>query len=163
MFLLSFAVPHTRLSRTELLTGPFLSDELRIRQRKRNERTRREEKSKRLADSREQQTKPATWANDHTDPAVLRDDPFFTPSTGENTAAAEEAMLSEALLASTVEERGPRDAGPRTVWGTRAVESREAIDDAEDEYDQWGEEQIIVNKKGKKKLVLMSTSARRRL
>jgi hypothetical protein len=72
-------------------------------------------------------------------------------------------MLSEALLASTVEERRPGNAGPRTVWGTRAVESREPADEVEDEYDQWGEEQIIVNKKGKKKLVLMSTSARRRL
>ncbi|KAI9289820.1 hypothetical protein BC943DRAFT_137 [Umbelopsis sp. AD052] len=144
-------------------TLDHFSNELRIRQRKRNERSRREEKSNRLADAREKQGKPTSWASGHIDPGILHDDPFFTPSTGENTAAAEEAMLSEALLASTVEERGPRNAGPRTVWGTRAVESREPADDVEDEYDNWGEEQVIVNKKGKKKLVLMSTSARRRL
>ncbi|KAH8553737.1 hypothetical protein BGW37DRAFT_269878 [Umbelopsis sp. PMI_123] len=141
-----------------------LLGELRIRQKKRNERVRREEKSKRLADSREQkQTKPSTWATHHTN-AVTQDDPFFSaPLTGENTAATEEAMLSEALFASTVEDHRHKDVGPRTVWGTRAVESREPVDDLEDEYDQWGEEQIIVNKKGKKKMVLMSTSARRRL
>jgi len=140
------------------------SNELRIRQKKRNERLRREEKSKRLADSREQQSKNATWATEQTRSAI-GDDPFFTaPSAGENTLPEEEAMLSKALLASTLDDHGPpTSTGPRTVWGTRAVESREPVDDMEYDYDHWGEEQVIVNKKGKKKLVLMSTSARRRV
>jgi hypothetical protein len=92
---------------------------------------------------------------------TIRDDPFFNAVSNDHAVSNEEAVLAEALAASALESQGT-GAGPRTVWGTRVVESREPVDDHEDEYDDWGEEQVVVNKKGKKKLVLMSTSARRR-
>lgn len=158
-----YALTSSESATIVLLIANSFTDELRIRQKKRNERLRREDKSKRLADSREQHNKKSTWSSEHTS-TVIRDDPFFNaPSTDEHMVSEEEAMLSEALLASTVEDHRPRETGPRTVWGTRAVESREPTEDPEVDYDEWGEEQVIVNKKGKKKLVLMSTSARRRL
>lgn len=139
----------------------FAIDELRVRHKKRSEKLRREEKDKRLADSREQKAKPATWTSQPVDPTI-RDDPFFNAVSSDHAVSDEEAVLSEALAASVLESQGGKGAGPRTVWGTRVVESREPVDDQEEDYDDWGEEQVVVNKKGKKKLVLMSTSARRR-
>lgn len=136
-------------------------NELRVRHKKRSEKLRREEKDKRLADSREQKAKPATWTSQPVDPTI-RDDPFFNAVSNEHVVSDEEAVLSEALAASVLETQGGTGAGPRTVWGTRVVESREPVDDHEEDYDDWGEERVVVNKKGKKKLVLMSTSARRR-
>ncbi|KAJ2960824.1 hypothetical protein NQZ79_g3866 [Umbelopsis isabellina] len=136
-------------------------NELRVRHKKRSEKLRREEKDKRLADSREQKAKPATWTSQPVDPTI-RDDPFFNAVSSDHAVSDEEAVLSEALAASVLESQGGKGAGPRTVWGTRVVESREPVDDQEEDYDDWGEEQVVVNKKGKKKLVLMSTSARRR-
>lgn len=139
-----------------VLTCVFIIEELVGRVKKRKDKERKEDQRRKQAESKQ---KLMVVKEQEAERHMLENDPFFSMYRPAMTAEESEEQLSQALsesAASSAPEEDPiipsahaGGAGPRTVWGTRQVVSREEELMMNQTHD-WADH-IVINKSHRKR------------
>ncbi|KAI9267894.1 hypothetical protein BDA99DRAFT_535423 [Phascolomyces articulosus] len=128
-------------------TSKAFSNELKMRAKKKQDRVRREEKSRKAMEARQKKEQKSRDANNR---HIMESDPFFfhNPQADQEN----EAMLAKAISESAKEQQEQRakEQGPKTVWGTRAVASSSS-QEAEAGPSEWADHIVVTTKKKKSK------------
>ncbi|KAI7880679.1 hypothetical protein K492DRAFT_129774 [Lichtheimia hyalospora FSU 10163] len=119
------------------------ANELKQRDKKRQERVRREERMRKAAEARQ---KKQTRRYEEENRRLMDNDPFFQINQPMRPEENDE-MLARAIELSTQEQGNT--SGPRTVWGTRAVPTQEEEQCAQN--NEWADHIIVTTKKKKNK------------
>ena len=126
----------------------YFVDELKMRAKKKQDRARREEKSRKAMEAREKKERKT---RDDTNRRIMESDPFFFHNS--QSVQENEAMLAQAITESAKEQEQQlqlrqNEQVAKTVWGTKAVTSNEEMEAGPSE---WADHIVVTTKKKKNK------------